>query len=39
MRGKVREGEKMKYGGMVTHSSGSKALMCSVLSGSDAVGV
>lgn len=36
---KVREGEEMKYGEMVTHSSGSKALMYSVFSGSDAVGV
>lgn len=29
----------MKYVEMVTHSSGSKALMHSVFSGSDAVGV
>lgn len=29
----------MKYGEMVTHCSSSKALMYSVLSGSDTVGV
>lgn len=35
----ARERRCMKYGAMVTHSSGSKALMYSVLSGSDTVGV